>query len=254
MQLVDSSLEASERVPLASKRAALISHQLTRDACALVTRTTFGRDRAIWLLRLALQLAGRAEGGLSVDAASALLLASPDEACARAAALASPERLRALPEPERPPPWLPERSWRLASALALVSVGLTTLPGSLASNEAQWRKWIDSDTPESDHIPDLHDRTTPLERCARARGSRARARPPICRALASAAPSGPPFARAHHRRRRREPPVSRSAARARSSPSALHAARACADARAQAAPRALPARGPAAAGSDSVLR
>ena len=72
--------------------------------------------------------------------------------------------LDATSEKPKPVEWLPLGVWLNCIALGRACKTFRELPDSIVRNEALWKHWYDSDTPEDQKVPDFHERCSDFDR------------------------------------------------------------------------------------------
>eukprot|EP00770_Monocercomonoides_exilis_P005227 MONOS_5201.1-p1 / transcript=MONOS_5201.1 / gene=MONOS_5201 / organism=Monocercomonoides_exilis_PA203 / gene_product=dynein haevy chain 3, outer dynein arm alpha / transcript_product=dynein haevy chain 3, outer dynein arm alpha / location=Mono_scaffold00149:3327-12824(+) / protein_length=3165 / sequence_SO=supercontig / SO=protein_coding / is_pseudo=false len=142
LRLFDISMDRSEKSPIASKRIENIINFATFHIFRYVSRGLFSNHKILYTLQMALKI-DMASGKISRDQFNVLIKggAALDIATAR----------------PKPFAWIPDNVW-----LNLVS--LSGLPScravleQITQNGDAWKKWYDSEAPETTPIPDVYDR------------------------------------------------------------------------------------------------
>jgi dynein heavy chain len=149
LEQFDLSVKLAEKSQQTHKRVERIVDVLTYQVYRYMNRGLFERDRLLFKLIVTLRSQSASNQDIS-------MFLRAGEA--------------AVKKPNRFPKWLPEKAW--ATVLQLndyIKVSGNTLIDAIAQNEQSWKRWYESNEPESSPIP---DNVSPFHRLVLVRGLR----------------------------------------------------------------------------------
>mmetsp|Transcript_6024 Transcript_6024/g.9342 ORF Transcript_6024/g.9342 Transcript_6024/m.9342 type:complete len:843 (+) Transcript_6024:3-2531(+) len=140
----DQSMIDAEKANLVTKRVEILMDHLTFAVYIHINRGLFEVDKLIYKLMMTLKVLETETSNLTAPMITLLL---------RAGASMIPDQ-----QPRKPFDWFTVDVWMNICCLAQTLDFFGDLKTSVEQNEAEWKKWYESETPESQEIPKLEER------------------------------------------------------------------------------------------------